>query len=292
MRYLITVAASSVIGACTISTASAPDATDASFDSTSEWPEETSSSDASGRRETSTRPQTTNVRPTSSDNESSASDDATSINSGATTSPTGTPTTSSTSSTGAPTSTNVTTTPDFTTSTNAMATSESSRETSTEPDVSTPREGCEDGPLDAPIPGCAPTFEETGDYYADCVERINQFRWECQCLPPLERNEEGEDCADQQSQYDYEQDEAHAGARKVPALCQPNGHAQNECPGYGGRFGIVDFCLQQMWDEGPGEDFNAHGHYINMSSLEFSSVACGTYTTPEGEIWAVQNFFR
>ncbi len=149
---------------------------------------------------------------------------------------------------------------------------------------------CEGGPLDQPLPDCAPAFEETGDYYADCVARINQFRWECQCLPPLQRHEEGEDCADQQSQYDYEVDQAHAGIRAD--ICEPGGSSQNECPDYGGRFGIVDFCLQQMWDEGPGEDFQAHGHYINMSSRDFSSVACGTYTTPEGKIWAVQNFFR
>jgi hypothetical protein len=124
----------------------------------------------------------------------------------------------------------------------------------------------------------------------DCVARINQLRWECQCLPPLERFEDGEACANEQSQHDYEVDEAHAGFQA--AICNPGGSGQNECPGYGGRFGIIDYCLQQMWDEGPGEDFQAHGHYINMTNPDHASVACGTYTTPDGEIWAVQNFFR
>lgn len=151
-------------------------------------------------------------------------------------------------------------------------------------------EGCEDGPLELPIEGCAPEFEETSDFYADCVARINQLRWQCQCLPPLERWTEAESCADQQAQYDYEVMEAHAGISAK--ICEPGGGSQNECPGYGGGFGIVDFCLQQMWDEGPGEDFQVHGHYINMSSETVTRVACGRFETADGEIWSVQNFSR
>lgn len=153
-----------------------------------------------------------------------------------------------------------------------------------------PLEGCEDGPLDAPIPGCEPEFDETGDFYEDCVARINQLRWECQCLPPLERWVEAEDCADQQAEYDYNQDQAHAGIRA--GICEPGGGSQNECPDYTPNFDVVNFCLQQMWDEGPGEDFQAHGHYINMSSTTVTKVACGLYETPEGRFWSVQNFSR
>lgn len=157
----------------------------------------------------------------------------------------------------------------------------------TEPE---PMEGCESGPLDAPIEGCSPEFEETGDFYEDCVARINQLRWECQCLPPLERWVEGEDCADQHAQYDYEQDEAHAGIRA--GICEEGNASQNECPDYNPNFDVINFCLQQMWDEGPGEDFQRHGHYINMSSTTVGKVACGLYVTPEGNFWSVQNFTR
>ena len=45
-----------------------------------------------------------------------------------------------------------------------------------------------------------------------------------------------------------------------------------------------------MWNEGPGSDFNTHGHYINMSSTMYKQVACGFYTTAAGKIWAVQDF--
>jgi len=151
--------------------------------------------------------------------------------------------------------------------------------------------GCDAGPLDAPVPDCAPESPpSTGDFYQDCVDRINQFRWECQCLPPLERYPEAESCADQQAQYDYEVDEAHAGIRA--GICEPGNGSQNECPDYAPSFDIIDFCLQQMWDEGPGEPYEEHGHYINMSDTGVTRVACGRYVTPEGNIWSVQNFFR
>jgi hypothetical protein len=44
-----------------------------------------------------------------------------------------------------------------------------------------------------------------------------------------------------------------------------------------------------MWDEGPGEPFSEHGHYLNMSSTQFSKVACGFSTSGQG-VWANQNF--
>ncbi|MFK7987245.1 MAG: CAP domain-containing protein [Sandaracinaceae bacterium] len=151
---------------------------------------------------------------------------------------------------------------------------------------------CPGGPLAAPIPGCMPTdIPDSGDPYQDCVDRINQFRAECQCLPPLERWTEAEDCADQQAQYDSEGNGAHAGFND--RICDPRGSGQNECPGYrNGVDGVLRVCLQQMWDEGPGENFQMHGHYLNMTNDRFNRVACGFYTTSEGRIWSVQNFAR
>lgn len=148
---------------------------------------------------------------------------------------------------------------------------------------------CESGPLDAPLPDCAPLpVPDTGDFHADCVARINQFRWECQCLPPLERWVEGEDCANQHAEYDANLDQAHAGIRA--GICEPGNAGQNECLNYGPSFDILDFCLQQMWDEGPGEDFQVHGHYINMSDPDSRRVACGIYVAPNGDVTSVQNF--
>lgn len=160
-----------------------------------------------------------------------------------------------------------------------------------EPDVGPPDFGnpvflnpCESGPLELPIADCRPTpLPSTGDDREDCVRRINQFRWECQCLPALTRWREGEACADQQAAFDAQTSTPHNGFSS--GVCSPRGFAQNECPRWGSWGNVISGCLQQMWDEGPGEPFSAHGHYINMSSSRYSTVACGV-----GEGWYVQNF--
>jgi hypothetical protein len=136
----------------------------------------------------------------------------------------------------------------------------------------------------------------TGDLHQDCVDRINQFRTQCACLPALARRMDGEACADQMAEYDAGKDMAHAGARD--AICQPGG-AQNECPGYSSNNQVISLCMQQMWDEGPppmepceGACFQTYGHYINMTTTSSTRVACGFYTTPSGKVWSVQNFSR
>lgn len=161
------------------------------------------------------------------------------------------------------------------------------------PDVGRPDAGmperCAGGPLDAPIAGCNPTAPpSTGDLAEDCVRRINQFRLECQCLPPLARWVEGESCATAHATYDSEGRPAHSGFRD--RICTPGGRAQNECPGYPSESSIVSLCLKQMWDEGPGEPFSEHGHYINMTNPAHSRVACGVFVREDGLVWAVQNF--
>ena len=150
-------------------------------------------------------------------------------------------------------------------------------------------EGCEGGPLELPIAGCRPApLASTGDPYEDCVRRINQLRWECQCLPPLARWTEGEACADEHAEYDANGAGPHGGFRDD--ICSPGGRGQNECPGWGSVPQVIGGCLQQMWDEGPGEPFLEHGHYINMTNPAHSRVACGFHTTDGGEVWAIQNF--
>ena len=78
----------------------------------------------------------------------------------------------------------------------------------------------------------------------------DQFRWECQWLPPLDRWTDGETCADEHAGFDSTNG-AHAG--------------------------FID-------------DFNEHGHAINMSSTNYTNVACGEYITGSGGVWSVQNF--
>lgn len=147
---------------------------------------------------------------------------------------------------------------------------------------------CASGPLAAPLAGCRPApLPTTGDAAEDCVRRINQFRWECQCLPPLGRWSDGEACASDQAAYDAMTGDPHSGFRA--GICT-GGSGQNECPGWPSEESTVSGCLQLMWDEGPGEPFSEHGHYLNMTNPRFSEVACGFHTTADGEVWAVQNF--
>lgn len=142
---------------------------------------------------------------------------------------------------------------------------------------------CDGGPLAEPIAGCAPEpLPSTGDFGQDCVDRINQLRWECQCLPPLERWTDAEMCSDQQSADDQNGGGAHGNFGD----CGEN--AQNTCPNWGSPEQLIGGCLQMMWDEGPGEDFQAHGHYINMSSTSYGRVACGI--SGDGQVWSNQNF--
>lgn len=117
-----------------------------------------------------------------------------------------------------------------------------------------------------------------------CVDTINEHRATLG-LPPLARWVEAESCSDEEAESDGNTGEAHGAF----GSCDEN--AQNECPGWGGPpDSMIVPCLQLMWDEGPGEDFSKHGHYINMSSTRYTKVACGFHTFPDGSVWAVQNF--
>jgi hypothetical protein len=135
----------------------------------------------------------------------------------------------------------------------------------------------------------------SGDVRRDCVDRINQFRSQCACLPALERWSAAESCADRMAMHDSTTGKAHAGFSG--RICSPGGNGQNECPSYPSEQGVMDTCLQLMWSEGPppqstceGSCFQQHGHFINMTNPQFKRVACGFHRTADGKIWSVQNF--
>ncbi len=117
-----------------------------------------------------------------------------------------------------------------------------------------------------------------------CVDTINMYRATLD-LAPLERWTDAESCSDDEAESDSMTGTPHGAF----GMCGE--FAQNECPGWPGppEQMIVD-CLALMWAEGPGEDFQTHGHYINMSNPSYTMVACGFHETAEGSWWAVQNF--
>lgn len=117
-----------------------------------------------------------------------------------------------------------------------------------------------------------------------CVDTINQYRATLR-LPPLARWADKEACAGDEARKDFEASEAHSAFGQCGEL------AQNECPGWPApEEKMITDCLAQMWAEGPGRDFSKHGHFINMSSTQYTKVACGFTTTPNGSIWAAQDF--
>ena len=146
-------------------------------------------------------------------------------------------------------------------------------------DGDTGGDGDADGDSDSDADGDDPLAA----YRISCVDKINEYR-ATEGLAPYERWTEAESCADDQARQDSVSGTAHG------ALGQCDEWAQNECPGWGSLDQIISSCLQMMWDEGPGDDFQFHGHYINMSSEAYTHAACGFYTTSRGEVWAVQDF--
>ncbi|MGH7284235.1 MAG: CAP domain-containing protein [Polyangiaceae bacterium] len=125
-------------------------------------------------------------------------------------------------------------------------------------------------------------------YAADrklCVDTINQYRATIG-VAALTEWSDGESCADGQAKSDSTTGKAHGAF----ATCSES--AQDECPGWPGGdiAGSLKGCLQQMWNEGPGDDYPTHGHYTNMSNKGYTQAACGFFVTPDGSLWAVQNF--
>lgn len=117
-----------------------------------------------------------------------------------------------------------------------------------------------------------------------CVDEINKHRATLS-LPPLKRWTAAEACSDQSATSDSKSGTAHGAFGKCGEW------AQNECPGWPGPpLAQLPGCLQMMWDEGPDTgDGKQHGHWINMTSKQYTQVACG-FSSATGTWWGVQNF--
>jgi hypothetical protein len=117
-----------------------------------------------------------------------------------------------------------------------------------------------------------------------CVDAINQYRASIG-LAAYQRWTANETCADGQALSDAQANMAHS------AFGACGEFAQNECPDWPGPpLAMIPPCFQLMWAEGPGSDFQTHGHYINMSSTQYTKVACGFTVLQSGDVWAVQDF--
>jgi uncharacterized protein YkwD len=112
-----------------------------------------------------------------------------------------------------------------------------------------------------------------------CFEIINKYRAKTN-LPPLQEWTAEETCATGQAKSDSETNSAHG------AFTQCGEMAQNECPGYPSpATDQLPECLADMYAEGPGG-----GHYENMTSTQYTKVACNVYQLADGSFWSVQDF--
>jgi Cysteine-rich secretory protein family len=112
-----------------------------------------------------------------------------------------------------------------------------------------------------------------------CVATINDYR-KTKGLPAYARWDAAETCSDGQAKSDGSTSAAHGAFGKCGE------HAQNECPGWPGPPDtMIPQCLKAMFGEGEGG-----GHYEAIMGKQYTKVACGFGTAPNGQIWSVQNF--
>ena len=119
-----------------------------------------------------------------------------------------------------------------------------------------------------------------------CFAKTNAFRSQVGA-PPLVPAEPGrQTCTDGEAASDAASGTAHG------AFGSCGEFAQNECPGWPGPpDSMVESCLTMMFNEGPGGDYTAHGHYINMTNTGYSQVSCGFHELPDGSVWMAQDFW-
>jgi hypothetical protein len=117
------------------------------------------------------------------------------------------------------------------------------------------------------------------------VDRTNALR-ATKGLAPIPRLASAESCVDGQAKADAESGKAHGSFDACPTQVKNwKEAAQNECPGHRSVESTLGGCLDMMWAEGPGG-----GHYDNMVGSA-TLTACGFYTTPEGKVWMVRDFW-
>lgn len=141
------------------------------------------------------------------------------------------------------------------------------------------------GTTSQPSGGTGSGNDMYGDARTRCVDRINELR-ASKGKGPIPRLASAESCADGQAKSDSESGKAHGAFNDCANQVKNwSGIAQNECPGYKSVEATLTGCIDMMWAEGPGG-----GHYENMMG-DSTHMACGFYTTPDGKVWQVQDYW-
>lgn len=135
-----------------------------------------------------------------------------------------------------------------------------------------------------------------------CLEAINKYR-ATEDLPAYTLADDSkQECADKQSADDLATNKAHGHFGDCKEYGQNSG-PNVSVTRYANEEAIVDTYLKMMWDEkkliesgerdpNKDSDFSYIGHYLNMSSKRFKSVACGFAKSTDGKTgWINFNFY-
>ncbi len=125
-----------------------------------------------------------------------------------------------------------------------------------------------------------------------CVSETNRYR-AMNSKPALTESAQLEAYADTGAMVDF-------GSSPHNHFSTTNGggiaFAENECPQQGNwqytegqdLNMVVGACIAAFYSEGPGTDYNTHGHYINMMG-PYATLGCGIYYAG-GKITIVQDY--
>ena len=137
--------------------------------------------------------------------------------------------------------------------------------------------GSGSGKRDAAVDG-GPMFAAAKAF---CVSETNRYR-AMNSKPALTERAQLETYADTGAMVDYTSNSPHSHFSST----QGGGiaFAENECPGHSGwhlppggdMSMLVGQCVAAFFSEGPGSDYNTHGHYINMMG-NYGTLGCGIY---------------
>jgi hypothetical protein len=146
------------------------------------------------------------------------------------------------------------------------------------------------GTIDAPGGGSGSGGDLTAKQF--CVSETNRYR-AMNGKPALAESAQLEAYADTGAMHDFTTSpHDHFSTTSGGGLA----FAENECPQQGNwRYSegedldmVVGNCIAAFYAEGPGSDYNTHGHYINMMG-DYGSLGCGIYYA-DGKITIVQDY--
>jgi len=126
----------------------------------------------------------------------------------------------------------------------------------------------------------------------ECVSQTNMYR-QMNGKPALTESSQLETYAATGAMYDFTNGpHSHFEATQGGGIA----FAENECPVQGNWMldpggdmsALVDMCIADFYSEGPGSDYNTHGHYINMMG-PYTTLGCGIYQMGTG-VTIVQDY--